>query len=183
MKKTLTQIIIGIVGLFAILFIVFQVLLFITKRHSPKETAEITQGDAKITVVYCRPYKKGRVIFGELVPFKKVWRTGANEATIFETSQDIQIDNQALKAGKYTLWTIPGEKEWVVIFNEKQYSWGVNFNLEATREAEADVIQVNVPVQKPDQETEQFTIAFSKGSEYAMNLTWDQTKVSVPISF
>ena len=177
MKKFL----IGLVILVAVLFLAFQGLKMYTKSHSPEETVELSQGDTKVSVFYCRPSKKGRVIFGDLLPYGEVWRTGANEATTLETNKDIQFGGETLKAGKYTLWTIPGEEEWTVIINEKQYGWGVGFDTKASREADADVLQVKVPVEKTEQTTEMFTIEFNEGSETSMDLIWDQTKVSVPI--
>lgn len=136
-----------------------------------------------MAVFYNRPYKKDRVIFGELVPYGEVWRTGANEATTFTTTKDIQFGGQQLPAGSYTLWTIPGQEEWTVIINSKQYSWGVNFQAQASRDPEADVLQVKVPVQRTETPVEQFTIDFmEEAGNTALVLMWDDTKVSVPLT-
>src|SRR5688572_14347112 len=94
---------------------------FFVKQHdksfSPEEEVGFASGELNIRVFYNRPYKKGRVIFGGLVPYDKVWRTGANEATTFETSRDLLIEGSTLRKGKYSLWTIPGEETWKIIFN------------------------------------------------------------------
>lgn len=181
MKKFLKWAGIIIGSLAVILFIAFKVLQAQTKKHSPEDTVEYTQGDLDLSVYYNRPSVKGREIFGGLVPYGKVWRTGANEATTFSTSKDINIGGQQLPAGKYTLWTIPGEQSWKVIFNEKQYSWGVNFNSEASRDPAADVLQVEATVQKLPESVELFTIELSEQGSTALVMKWAQTKVSVPI--
>ena len=95
------------------------------KRLSPKDTVEFKLNDLELEVFYNRPSKRERDIFGALVAYNKIWRTGANEATTFETNKPLKIGDDYLVAGKYTLWTIPNEKEWTVIFNSKQYPWGV----------------------------------------------------------
>jgi hypothetical protein len=95
----------------AALIILAAVTNFFVKKHtksfSPEEQIEYKQDDLQIVVFYNRPYKKGREIFGALVPFGKVWRTGANEASTFETNQDLQFKGKTLKKGRYSLWTIP----------------------------------------------------------------------------
>ncbi|MBX2974364.1 MAG: DUF2911 domain-containing protein, partial [Flavobacteriales bacterium] len=124
--------------------------------------------------------KKGREIFGELVPYGKVWRTGANEATTIEVNKDIRVGGLPLAAGKYTLWTIPQATSWTVILNSKSYSWGVTYGGEAQRDPAADVVNVEVPVQELPDVVEQFTIDVT-AEPAALNLTWDRTAVSVPI--
>src|ERR1700675_3642107 len=99
-----------------------------SKRPSPPATATGKVMGATITINYSSPAVKGRKIWGGLVPYDKVWRTGANEATIFETSKDIKIGGKTLKAGKYSLYTKPGEKEWQVIFNSQTGQWGIKMD-------------------------------------------------------
>ncbi len=153
-----------------------------TKAHSPEDTVTYTDEDLKLEVFYNRPYKKERVIFGELVPYNKVWRTGANEATTFETNKDILIDGSELKAGKYTLWTIPMEDSWKVIFNNQMYPWGINLEEEAYRDSQYDALVLEVPVKETENSTEQFTIFFDEANDlHFMVLTWDKTSVHVPI--
>jgi Protein of unknown function (DUF2911) len=172
-------VVIVIIGAIAMVFIKKN-----TKSFSPEEGVSFSQNDVTIKVQYNRPYKKGREIYGGLVPYGKVWRTGANEATVFETSKNIQIDGKPLRAGKYTLWTIPGEETWTVIFNTEVGQWGVNFDGEANRDPEKDALQVMVHSVLQEREFEQFTISFEKtGEEAEMVLIWDKTLVAVPISF
>ncbi|NJO03332.1 MAG: DUF2911 domain-containing protein [Bacteroidia bacterium] len=180
MKKFVIRGLIVLAVIVLVLFVGFQILKNQTKKHSPEATVEYADGDTKVSVFYCRPYKKERVIFGELVPYQEVWRTGANEATTFSTNRDLKFGGNTLPAGKYTLWTIPDKDDWTVIFNRKQYPWGVNFSQKATREPEADVLQIKVPSEKRDEVVEQFTISFTTGANPTMDLAWDQTKVSVP---
>lgn len=163
------------------LYIAYLVMVAQTKKHSPEETVNYNTNGYDIEVFYNRPYKKDRSIFGELVPFGQVWRTGANEASTFETSSDLTIGGKTLKAGKYTLWTVPNADSWTIIFNDKQYSWGVGSG-GASREAEFDALQTEVPVASLGSIVEQFTIALEdKGGKPSLALMWDQTKVSVPI--
>ena len=131
---------------------------------------------------YNRPSKRDRDIFGGLVPFNKVWRTGANEATTFETNKSLQIGNHSLLAGKYTLWTIPNKTHWQVIFNSKQYPWGVDETNRPLREVEFDVVTIEVPVASINNIVEQFTIAFDNSTDnLSLTMAWDQTKIVVPL--
>ena len=130
-----------------------------------------------LTVV---PTKKNRAVFSTLVPYGEVWRTGANEATVFTTSQALRIDGQPLPTGTYTLWTIPTARQWTVLFNEKGYDWGLNFDGTSPHDPSADVVSVDVPVQAPAAPVEQFTIRFVD-NPLAMVLEWDDARVSVPI--
>ncbi len=91
---------------------------------SPPATATGKIGDANVTIHYAQPSVKGRKIWGELVPFGQVWRTGANEATTFMTDKALTFNGQTLPAGTYALFTIPGEKEWTIIFNKTAKQWG-----------------------------------------------------------
>ncbi len=93
-------------------------------KPSPPASTEFKVGTATIKISYSAPSVKGREIWGKLVPYDQVWRTGANEATTFETDQDIKVEGQALPKGKYALFTIPGKDEWVIIFNKKAEQWG-----------------------------------------------------------
>jgi hypothetical protein len=155
-----------------------------TKSFSPEEAVSFSQDKLSVKVFYNRPYKKGRVIYGGLVPYGKVWRTGANEASTFETSQDLKFEGKILRKGKYSLWAIPGEDIWTVIFNSEYGQWGVSSDGEANRSADRDVVQVQVHPVIQDREFEQFTIAFEKvGEEVEMVLMWDKTLVAVPFTY
>ena len=183
MKKTLTRVGIVLAVLLVGLFAAFKVMQSQTKKHSPEDTVTYTSGDLTLSVFYNRPYKKGRDIFGALVPYGEVWRTGANEATIFSTKTDLSIGGHTLPAGKYTLWTVPGPEQWTVIFNEKEYGWGVSFGGKASRDPAADVLEVKAPVQRLQEPVEQFTISFAQGEAPALQLMWDLTRVSVPVEY
>lgn len=152
------------------------------KPLSPKDTVEFSLNDLRLEVFYNRPSKRDRDVFGGLVAFNKVWRTGANEATTFETNEPLKIGDDYLVAGKYTLWTIPGEKTWKVIFNSKQYEWGVDDAMKPMRDPKFDIIKIEVPVEKLSNTVEQFTIAFDNSTDnLSLTMAWDDTKIVVPL--
>lgn len=170
----------GIIGLLVVAGVVY--FNSIVKSKSPEADVNFESGDLKIHVFYNRPSKRGRIIFGELVPYGKVWRTGANEATIFETNKDLIIKDKTLKAGKYTLWTIPQEQSWTIIFNSEVGQWGIDYNGVANRDPKNDVLSVEVPAVIQEKEFEQFTISVEKVDEdQELILLWDKTLVSVPL--
>ncbi len=153
------------------------------KSFSPEEVVELEEGGLHLQVFYNRPYKKGREIFGSLVPYGHVWRTGANEATTFETNKDLLIEGKVLKAGKYTLWTIPDKEIWTIIFNKEHGQWGVNSDGDPNRNPEQDVLSIQAQAVWQEREFEQFTIEFATmDDEVEMVLLWDKTLVAVPIS-
>lgn len=155
-----------------------------TKSFSPEEEVVFEKGDLTVTVFYNRPSKKGREIFGALVPYDQVWRTGANEATTFETNKDLIFEGETLKAGKYSLWTIPGENTWTIIFNSEHGQWGINAQGEPNRNPDLDVLKVDVHAVQQDQVFEQFTITFvQSGVDAEMILMWDKTLVAVPFTY
>lgn len=152
-------------------------------RLSPKDSAAITLNDLKLKVEYNRPSKRERDIFGALVPFDKVWRTGANEATTFSTNKDLSIEGMLLPKGKYTLWTVPMEDSWKVMFNSGLYQWGVNEKMEPMWDPNYDVIELQAPTQKLDATVEKFTIAFDNTTGHLkLTMAWDDTMVVVPIN-
>lgn len=154
-----------------------------TKSFSPEAEAGFEQDGFKIRVTYCQPAKKGRLIFGReqdnaLVPYNKVWRTGANESTGLTITKDIQIAGTPIKAGTYSLWTIPGPGTWQVVINEETGQWGTEYN------DGKDLARIEVPIRIKTQVTENFTIYFEekeKGTD--MILSWDQTEAVVPIVY
>ena len=172
--KKLIKIALIVAAVLAVLFFVFKSW---TKGHSPESTAEITSGDLTVSVNYCQPSVKERNIFGELIPFGQVWRTGANEATIIKFNKDVTIDGKSLAAGEYSLWTIPTEGNWSVIFNSATGQWGTMYD------AETDVIKVNASATQTAESTELFTISFVDVDTAGvnMNLKWDKTLVTLPI--
>jgi hypothetical protein len=154
------------------------------KIPSPSPTQTLIQdfGLGKIEIVYSRPSLKGRAAFGNgsvLAPTGIVWRTGANSATKVTFSHPVTIGNKTLAAGAYGLFTIPGEKEWTIIFNSNSKGWGsFTYN-----EAE-DVVRVNVKPEITSNSTETFIIGVGDitPETAAIYLKWDKTLVSVPIS-
>lgn len=172
----------------ALLIVLGFVAKFFVKQHdksfSPEEEVTYTSGDLFIRVFYNRPFKKGREIFGGLVPFDKVWRTGANEATTFETNKDLIIEGNTLKRGKYSLWTVPGEETWKIIFNSEFGQWGIGSDGEANRNPAKDVLTIDVHAVWQERIFEQFTISFEKvGEDAEMVLIWDKTLVAIPFSY
>jgi hypothetical protein len=182
MSRKIKWALITIVALIICLSGLFKFLQYQTKKSSPEETIEYNKKDKKISVSYCRPYVKNRVIFDSLVPYGKVWRTGANEPTTFTTATEIKIGDKTLGSGTYTLWTIPNKDSWNVILNSKKYGWGVTFDGVASREPQFDVLSIQVPTEKLQQLVEQFTISFEDSSELKMILSWEKTRVAVPIN-
>ncbi len=156
-----------------------------TKKHSPQITESFESDQLQLEVSYSSPFKKGRVIFGELVPYDVVWRTGANEPTTFSTESEISVKGNSLAAGTYSLWTKPGRESWTVYFNSEIPDWGVTISSggrETTRNPQYDVLVIEVPVIELQQTEESFTIDFSEEEMVYMNLYWDTTKIRVPIT-
>lgn len=184
MKKFLIFVSIGVVVIVGLVAVVGYVQEKKQKSFSPEDLIQFKAGNADIKVFYNRPFKKGRDIFGALVPYDKVWRTGANEATTFETNIPLIIDGKTLPSGKYSLWTVPGKEKWKIIFNSEFGQWGINSKGEANRDAASDVLTTEVSSVIVDQEFEQFTIAFEKVQDDAeMVFMWDKTLVAMPFSF
>lgn len=175
MKKVF--LIVGVLALL-IVFALFGIRSY-TKSFSPTSQLVFNEGSIEGQVVYCRPFKKDRDIFGKLVPYGEVWRTGANEATEITFENDLNFGGKALKAGTYTLFTIPNPTEWTIILNSKLGQWGA-FNYKS----EFDVLRVEVPTEEADKVHEQFTIAFEAKSaeQLDMLLTWDKTRVRVALT-
>lgn len=181
MKRFL--IILGIVII--VLGITLYSMITFTKSASQEGNVVFTNSDLKVTVSYNRPHKKGRSIFAVdgLVPFGKVWRTGANEATVFETTKDLNFDGQKLAKGRYSLWTIPNERSWKIIFNSDLPIWGMGFDGQVLRVPEKDALIIEVPVVIQDKEFEQFTISVEQmGEEMEMIFIWDKTVVAAPFT-
>ena len=189
MSKPL-KIVLWIVGIVVVLGLLFvfvarPILIKNTKKHSPEVSQSYSIDELKIDLFYCSPSKKGRKIFGDLVPYDEVWRTGANEASTFTTNKDLLIDGQTLPAGKYSLWTIPGKEEWKIIFNSKMYPWGVRWqDSKAMREAEYDVVVATAKVSNIVNSQEKFSIriiTMPGQPSPTFLLAWDQVVVTVPI--
>lgn len=180
LKRILIFLVVIALGLFLYSFFVGNIF---SPRLSPKDTAELALNDLKLEVQYNRPSKKAREIFGALVPFDKVWRTGANEATTFETNKDLMIDGMLLKKGKYTLWTVPNADTWKVMFNSKQYAWGVDEEMQPMWDPNFDAMEFEVRSQDLDQIVEKFTIAFdNRLGALKLSMAWDKTLIEIPLT-
>lgn len=145
------------------------------KPKSPKETVKGTVDGTNIEIVYCRPSARGRVMIGGKEPFGTVWRTGANRATTIEFSKAVKIEGKDLPAGKYSLFTIPNEKEWVIIFNKQADQSGA---FEYEQYKSQDALRVTVPVTKPAAYVETFTIGVEKDR---VSLQWENTAVAFKV--
>lgn len=170
----------GLFLLLACISTVSQAQNFPKADKSPADIATYREdGQPKIKVVYGRPAKKGRDIFGDLVPYGKVWRTGANEATEIRVYEDATVAGETLEAGIYSLFTIPGEDSWTIIFSKQTDVWGAyQYN------AELDQLRVEVDSFEGDQLLEHFSIAYKEveGGVHLI-LGWDVTQVAVPFVF
>lgn len=150
-------------------------------KASPLCMATFLGTDIYLKVTYGQPNKNGREIFGTLVPYGKLWRTGANEATEFTTTKDITLGKKTLKAGTYTIFTVPDAEKWTIIFNSSLGQWG-SYKYEETKAN--NVLQIDVPVEKGEDEYEGFTIQFEQSKKGAdLVLLWDKTRIAVPITF
>jgi len=144
-----------------------------SKPASPHDSAV----GQHISVRYGRPYKKGRVIFGGLVPYGQVYRCGADSATTVTFDQDASFGGKPVKAGTYTLFVIPNEKSWTIILNGQLGQWGA-FDYEKYKDK--DILHVDEPVKNLDQPVEQLTISLPPSS---LVIEWDKVQVAVPVSF
>lgn len=148
------------------------------KRKSPHEQVSISLGVQKITISYGRPYMRGRKIMGGLVPYNKVWRTGADEATQLTTTADLQIGELKVPKGSYSLFTMPTANGWKLIVNTVADQWGA-FDYNEGK----DLGRADMNVTKNDSPVEQFTISLDKAGEDqgVLKMSWESTAASVPI--
>ena len=146
---------------------------------SPPGTASVTFADGKtVTINYSRPSVRGRKIFGGLVPYGQVWRTGANAATSLKSDVNLTIGGASVPAGSYTLYTIPNENGWKLIINKQTGQWGTDYD------EKEDLARGDMKVSNNASPTEQFTISFDKtgASTATLKLDWANTTASVAVS-
>ena len=180
LKKVL--IITGIVVVALVLF--FNWFKKDTKKHSPSASVQFTDKDLNITINYCRPFAKGRIIFGEeaagaLQPYGKYWRLGANEATTIELNKPILFHDKELAAGKYAMYAYPNLDKWTVCINKEWDRWGAQ-----EADMEQDVLRTEVNAVNNASFEEQFEISFSpvdSNGAFTMIFHWDKTEVYVPM--
>ncbi|HEX8377378.1 MAG TPA: DUF2911 domain-containing protein [Pedobacter sp.] len=163
---------------FFTLFFASQTMAQGLKMPQPSSTQTLTQdfGLGKISLVYSRPNLRGRTVFGGLVPYGQVWRTGANGATLLTLSEEVKINGTTVPAGEYGLFTIPGKSEWTVIISKGSKQWGSY----AYKEAD-DLIRFKVKPTTLKDKVETFTIQFDKVYENSavLNLMWENTAVAI----
>jgi len=144
---------------------------------SPRDSLEFDVGTSSGMISYGRPSKRGRVIFGALVPWGEVWRTGANQATEIQFVDSVEIHGVAIPPGTYSLWTIPDPKQWQLIINKQTGQWGTNYD------PKQDLARIPVRSERIPVPVETFTIGGSNKADgtAVMTLTWDRTRVLIPI--
>jgi DUF2911 family protein len=148
-------------------------------RPSPAASASCDLGGGRtIKTDYSSPRAKGRKVYGGLVPLGEVWRTGANEATTFVISADVQVGGKDVPAGKYTIFTVPNADKWTLIVNKKTGEWGIPYKYESD-----EVARVDMKVSKLPSPIENFTIAYDKaGNGCTLHMDWETTRASVDIT-
>lgn len=159
------------------LFVVFALLFVAAISFGQKAPASpnMTTESSNVSIKYAAPSKKGRDIFGGLVPYDKVWRTGANDATQITFKKDVTFGGASVKAGTYSLFTIPGEKEWTAILNSEAKQWGAY-----KYDAKKNVAEVKVKSMASKTEVEQMNIT---ASDSQVIISWDKTMVHIPLKF
>jgi len=145
---------------------------------SPPAKASVNIGAATITIDYAQPSMRGRKIVGALVPYDKVWRTGANAATTLKTTAALDFGGTLVPAGTYTLYTLPGEKAWTLIINKQTGQWGTQYD------QAQDLARVGLTVGATAAPVEQFTIALAGtgGPAGLLTMEWENTKLTVPFT-
>ncbi|MGA7381970.1 MAG: DUF2911 domain-containing protein [Terriglobales bacterium] len=146
------------------------------QKPSPAAQAQCKFTDGKtITVDYSSPRMRGRKIFGDLVPYGEVWRTGANEATTFVTTANLTVGGKGVAAGSYTIFTVPNQASWKLIINKKTGEWGIPYKYEAD-----ELGRVDMKVSQTPSAVENFTIAFDQAC--TLTISWENTQASVKIA-
>lgn len=148
--------------------------------HNYLKGDEIKSADKKVKITYGRPQKKGRKIFGELLPYGKLWRVGANQSTEITFYEDVTIKGQAIKKGTYNVYAMVNEKSWDIILNKDMPAWGA-----ANRNKEMDVAKINVAPTQGNEDLEILNIIFDNATDNSVDLViaWEKTRVSIPIKF
>jgi hypothetical protein len=164
--------------LFAILFTAAASAQMGGGKPSPAASATCDLGGKTIKTDYSSPRMKGRKIYGDLVPFGQVWRTGANEATTFVASADVVVGSKTVPAGSYTIFTVPNADKWTLIINKKTGEWGIPYKYESD-----ELVRVDMKASKLPAPVENFTIAYDKSAGgCTLRMDWETTRASVDIS-
>jgi len=167
------------IAVVTLVILLFTTVLSFAQKPSPPASATCKFADGKsIKVDYSSPRAKGRKIYGVLVPYGEVWRTGANDATSFVTDADLTIGGKDVPAGKYTMFTVPNADNWKLIINKKTGEWGIPYKYESDELTRADM-----SVSKTAAPVENFTISFHEmGTGCHMYLDWENTRATIEIS-
>ncbi len=184
MKKILI-----LLGILVALFLAYSLLNFfyLTRLASPQEVVTYSENEQKVfEIEYCRPSKKGRLIFGSeseeaLVPYGKYWRLGANQSTEISLEKDLSFGGEKLKKGRYKIYAIPGKESWSIVFNSELGKWGYS-----KANDEKDVLRLEISVEELVDEVEVFTITalLRQGKDSpSINFFWDRTLVSLPFQY
>lgn len=168
-----------IIAALAVFTLSFADAQLVTPAPSPTQTIKQNFGLSSIELSYSRPGVKGRKVFGDLVPFGKVWRTGANSATTITFGEDVTIGGQKIKAGKYGLLTIPDKKDWAIIISKQ-----TDVTSPADYKQDMDVVRVSLESMKLPDDVETFTMQFTnvKPSSCELRMMWEKTAIALPIS-
>ena len=167
----------------------------LAERPSPYDSVTVTVGNASAKICYSRPSARGRTVFGELVPWDTLWRTGANEPTIIHLDSDAEIAGMAVEAGSYSIYTLPGQEQWLVVVNRSIGQWGQTRALpradgtmgESSYTPEVEAQEVGrAPIEIEEIEhVEMFTTSFGppSGSATDIRFDWETTRIVVPVRF
>jgi hypothetical protein len=165
-------------ALLTLIIVVLSISSFAQSRPSPAASASCDLGGGKtVKTAYSSPRVKGRKIYGGLVPYGEVWRTGANEATTFVTSSDITVGGTKVPAGSYTIFSVPNADGWKLVVSKGTGEWGTQYP-----GADKDLARIDMKVSKLPSPVENFTISYEKsGSGCMMNIDWETTRASVDV--
>ncbi len=143
-----------------------------------KKMTDSVKGLPVVRVIYSRPHRQGRKIFGSLVPWGQLWRLGANEATEIQFFQPVTIQNKRIEKGQYLLYAIPYEDHWTIVFNSNLYAWGLKFN------PAKDLMKFDIPSASKNQTVEYFSMVFEKTATGAdLVMAWEGVEARLPIQF
>ena len=150
-----------------------------SKRPSPPASAECKFSDGKgVKIDYSSPRAKGRKIFGDLVPYGQIWRTGANESTTFVVDSDVVVGGQAVPAGSYTIFTVPEADKWTLVVSKKTGEWGTDYPGPSE-----DLVRASMTVSKTAGPVENFTIGFfQSGGKCTLHAEWEKTRATVDVT-
>jgi hypothetical protein len=148
-------------------------------RKSPMAMTNLLSGETYVSIVYSQPHMRDRKVFGGLVPFGEIWRLGANEATQITLTSDVEVGGETLEKGTYTMFAVPEEDKWTIVFNSKLGQWGsYDYN------SEFDVLRVPAEVEQVEEPWEAFTLNLEEAENGAiLTMIWENTQAMLPITF